>query len=292
MYAQSNIVTVQSVTCQPCGPLRKRLRDVLGHHRGEVAGGLVDVHRHRADVHVEPERDAGAGRRRVHPQPERGGEQVARRAQQPGGLARADRFGQYLGQPGPGAGVGLPPRREARRAGAEPGGATHRDHGRRQPGRDRPQHTLLPRPTPVDLVHEQQRRDAQPLQRPHQDTGLRLHPLDGRDHQDGPVQDAQHPFHFGDEVGVAGGVDQVDGDAADGERHHSGLDRDPALALERERIGLRRARVDAADLADDTGGEEQPLGERGLTGVDVRQDAQVERLSRQASYPSRSRKPS
>jgi len=31
------------------------------------------------------------GRRRVHPQPERGGERVARRAQQLGGLARADR---------------------------------------------------------------------------------------------------------------------------------------------------------------------------------------------------------
>jgi len=91
---------------------------------------------------------------------------------------------------------------------------------------------------------------------------------------------------------VAGGVDQVDGDAADGERRHGGLDRDPALALERQRIGLRRARVDAADLVDDTGGVQEPFGESGLTGVDVRQDAQVERLSRQASYPSRSWKPS
>ena len=70
-----------------------------------------------------------------------------------------------------------------------------------------------------------------------------------------------------------------------GERHDGGLDRDPALALQRQRIGLRRAVVDAADLVDDAGGVEQPLGEGGLTGVDVRQDAKVERSSRQASYP-------
>jgi hypothetical protein len=99
-------------------------------------------------------------------------------------------------------------------------------------------------------------------------------------------------LHFGDEVGVAGSVDQVDGDVAYGERHHGGLDGDPALALERQRIGLRRARVDAADLVDDTGSVQQPLGERDLTGVDMRQDAKVERSSRQASYPSRSWKPS
>ncbi len=71
--------------------LTQRLRDVARHHRGEVGDGLVDVHRHRADVDLEPERDAGTGRCRVHPQPERDGERVTGRPEQLGGLARADR---------------------------------------------------------------------------------------------------------------------------------------------------------------------------------------------------------
>ena len=67
-----------------------------------------------------------------------------------------------------------------------------------------------------------------------------------------------------------------------------GLDRDAALPLERERVGLGGAGIDAADLVDDAGGVEQPLGESGLTGVYMRQDPQVERSSQQASYPPRS----
>ena len=65
------------------------------------------------------------------------------------------------------------------------------------------------------------------------------------------------------------------------------------LALERERVGLRIAVVDAADLVDDTGCVEQPLGETRLTGVYMRQDSQVERSVQQASYPpNRSKSPS
>jgi hypothetical protein len=42
----------------------------------------------------------------------------------------------------------------------------------------------------------------------------------------------------------------------------------------------------ATDLVDEPDGVQQPLSERGLTGVYVSQDAQVERSSRQASYRS------
>ena len=56
-----------------------------------------------------------------------------------------------------------------------------------------------------------------------------------------------------------------------------GLDRDAAAPLELEGVGLRRAVVDAADRRDDAGGEEQPLGEGGLTGVYMRQDSEVQR---------------
>ena len=132
----------------------------------------------------------------------------------------------------------------------------------------------------VDLVDEDQRRDAQPLQRPHQHPGLRLHALDGGDDQHRAVEHAERPLHLGDEVRVAGGVDQVDRDVADGERDDGGLDGDAALAFERQRVGLGAAGVDAADLVDDPGGVQQPLGQAGLTGVDMRQDPQVEQCAR------------
>ena len=69
-----------------------------------------------------------------------------------------------------------------------------------------------------------------------------------------------------------------------GERHHGGLDGDAAAAFQLERVGLGAAGVDAADLVDHPGGVQQPLGQAGLTGVDMREDAEVERSS-QASCP-------
>jgi len=55
------------------------------------------------------------------------------------------------------------------------------------------------------------------------------------------------------------------------------LDRDPAGALERERVGLRRPPVDAPERRDHARVVEEPFGECRLTGVDVRQDPEVER---------------
>jgi len=147
------------------------------------------------------------------------------------------------------------------------------------------QHTVAVRAATIDLVHEEKRRNAQPLQRPHQQRCLCLHAFHGRDHQHGAVEHGQHALHLRDEIRMAGRVDQVDGDVVDLERDDGGLDRDPALLLEREGVGLRGAVVDAAGLVDDAGCIQQPLGESCLTGVYMRQDPQVERSSKQASYP-------
>ena len=87
---------------------------------------------------------------------------------------------------------------------------------------------------PVDLVDEDERRDAQPSQRAHEHAGLRLHSLDGGDDEHRAVQHAEHALDLGDEVRVARRVDQVDGDVVDRERHDRGLDRDAALPLQRE----------------------------------------------------------
>ena len=100
-----------------------------------------------------------------------------------------------------------------------------------------------------------------------------------------PSSTLEHALHLGDEVRVAGRVDQVDGDVVDRKRDDRRLDGDPALAFQRERVRLRAAVVDAADLVDDAGRVQQPLGERRLTGVYMRQDSQVERSSKQGSYP-------
>ena len=100
---------------------------------------------------------------------------------------------------------------------------------------------------PVDLVDEHDRRDAQPLQGAHQDQRLRLHALDRRDDQHGAVQQAQGALDLGDEVRVAGGVDEVDGRAVDLEGHHRRADGDAPAPFERHRVGVGGAGVHAAD---------------------------------------------
>ena len=130
----------------------------------------------------------------------------------------------------------------------------------------------------IDLVDEQHRRHAETLQRAHQDDRLRLHALDRRQHEHRSVEHRERPFDLGDEVGVAGCVDDVHGQVANGEGDDCGSDRDAALTFERQRVGLRRSLVDAAESVDRAGRVEQPFGEGRLTGVYMRQDPQVQRV--------------
>ncbi len=118
----------------------------------------------------------------------------------------------------------------------------------------------------------------QALQRAHQYPGLRLHAIDRRDDQHHAVENVQHPVHLGDEIWVPGCVDQIDSDIPDRERHHGGLDRDTTPPLQRQQIGLGSTRIDTAELVNDAGGVQQPLGESRLTRVYMRQDPQVERF--------------
>ncbi len=182
-------------------------------------------------------------------------------------------------------GGGSGPGDEAGRARAEAGGGPHGHDRGGQPGRDAPQHLPVTRPAPVDLVDEEQGRDAQPPQRPHQHPRLGLHPLDGGDHEDDPVQHAEHALHLGDEVRVTGRIDEVDGHTVERERDDGGLDGDAALPLQCEGVGAGAAVVDAADLVDHPGRMEQPLGQAGLTRVDMGEDSKVEHVH-EASCPS------
>jgi hypothetical protein len=85
---------------------------------------------------------------------------------------------------------------------------------------------------------------------------------------------------------VAGRVDQVDGDAVDDEGDDRGLDGDATGPLQRQGVGLGTAVIDAADLVDDAGRVQQPFGQARLTGVDMRQNPEVQR-THEASCPLR-----
>src|SRR5689334_6829040 len=208
-----------------------------------------------------------------------------------GGQDRVVVIGQDFGQPTPegraGGLAGAAGRDDRGRAGAQAAHRAHRDDRGRQPPGDIAQQALAVGAAAVDLVHEEQRRDTQALQGPPQDERLRLDALDRRDHQHDAVQDAQRPLHLGHEVRVAGRVDQVDdgaaNGAANGERDDRRLDRDAPLAL--ERVGLRRALIDATRLVDDTSAVEQALGQRRLAGVNMCEDPQVQYSAKHAPHP-------
>ncbi len=75
---------------------------------------------------------------------------------------------------------------------------------------------------PRSIFHEDQGRNPQPLQRPHQHAGLRLHALDGGNDKHGAVEHVQDPFYLGDEIRVPGRIDQVDLYIVDSEDNDGG----------------------------------------------------------------------
>ncbi len=186
-------------------------------------------------------------------------------------------LGEALGQR---AAMGLVRRREGherRLAPAGVAGESHRDHARRQPPRHHLDHPIRVGAGPVDLVDEDQGRDVEPAKGAEEERRLGLDTLDRRHDEDRAVEHAEDAFDLGDEVRVTGRVDEVDGEIAHEERGDGGSNGDAAFALEVERVGLGGAGVDAADILDGAGGEEEPLGEGGLTGVDVGENAEIER---------------
>ncbi len=106
--------------------------------------------------------------------------------------------------------------------------------------------------------------------------GLGLDALRGIDEQNRPLAGREGAAHLVGEVDVPGGVDHVQGEgvAADLPRHPHGLalDRDAALTLDVHAIQVLGARV---TVGDDAGDAEHPVGERRLSVVDVRDDAEI-----------------
>jgi hypothetical protein len=97
--------------------------------------------------------------------------------------------------------------------------------------------------------------------------------LHGVDQQQRCVHHSEHPLHFTAEVGVAGGVDQLDSNALEFDRRGLGEDGDAALAL--DVAGVERAVRDALVRAHGAGVAQEPVDQRGLAVVDVGDDRQV-----------------
>ena len=105
--------------------------------------------------------------------------------------------------------------------------------------------------------------------------GLRLDALVGVEHAHGAVEHAQRPLDFDREVDVAGSVDDVQALAVPERGGGSGGDRDATLLLLLHPVHRRGTFVHFADLVALAGVIQDALGRRGLTGVDMRHDAEV-----------------
>ena len=126
---------------------------------------------------------------------------------------------------------------------------------------------------PVDLVDDDDRRQA-PLERLAQhEPGLRQRPFRRVDQQQHAVDHRQRPLDLAAEVGVAGRVDDVDQRVAIVDGGVLGEDGDAALALE---VGVvHRPLGDALVGPENAALMHEGIDERGLAVVDVRDDGDI-----------------
>ncbi len=125
----------------------------------------------------------------------------------------------------------------------------------------------------VDLVHHHD--DAQaPLQRMRQhETRLGLGAFVGVHDKQGAVGHVEHALHLAAEVGVAGGVDDVDLDVLVLDGDVLGQDRDAALAL--LVVAVKHALLDLLVVAEHMRCPQQAVHKGGLAVVDVGDDGDV-----------------
>jgi hypothetical protein len=94
----------------------------------------------------------------------------------------------------------------------------HRDHRRGEPATHGLHDTVRVGAGAIELVDEQQRRHAEPLQRPEQERGLGLDAFDRRHDQDRAVEHAEDALNLRDEVRMTRRVDEIDRQVTDEER--------------------------------------------------------------------------
>ena len=100
-----------------------------------------------------------------------------------------------------------------------------------------------------------------------------LHAVVGTHNQNRIVERAQRALRLGRKIDVAGRIHKHDVGIAVVEHGLRREDRNAALALDRVSVQMRIAIVHAAALANATHVEQHGLGQRGLAGIDMRQDS-------------------
>jgi hypothetical protein len=164
-------------------------------------------------------------------------------------------------------------------AASEVFGGAERDHDGEGPrAQAAGDHRAGPRKVGADTIHLVDERDARHpvlVGLAPDGLGLRLDPAHGAKDGDRAVEDTERALDFGGEIDVSGGVDDVDAVVVPEAGGGRGGDRDPPLLLLDHPVHGGRAVVDLAQLVGDARVEEDALGGRGLTGIDVGHDADV-----------------
>ena len=113
-------------------------------------------------------------------------------------------------------------------------------------------------------------------QQPPQRFGMALHAVRSADHQHGIVQHLQGALGLGGKIHMAGGIQQGDIRIARSKQRLLGKDGNAACFF--QAIGVQKGvpMVHPAQLADGTGAVEHGLGEGGLAGVHMSQNAQYD----------------
>ena len=137
-----------------------------------------------------------------------------------------------------------------------------------------------PRVVLVDLVDADDRLQADLQRLADHEFGLRHRPFGGVDQHDGAVDHRQNPLDLAAEIGVAGGVDDIDAHVLPHDRRRLGENGDAALAF--EVVGVHHALGDALVLAEGARLLQQPVDERRLAVVDVGDDGDVAQFHGQA----------
>ena len=127
----------------------------------------------------------------------------------------------------------------------------------------------------VHLVGEDDARDLVLVALPPDRLGLRLHALVGIEHADRAVEHAQGSLDLDGEIDVAGRVDDVQPLVVPERGGRGRRDGDAAFLLLLHEIHGRGAVMHLAHLVALAGVIEDPLGRRGLAGIDVRHDAEI-----------------
>jgi hypothetical protein len=126
---------------------------------------------------------------------------------------------------------------------------------------------------PIDLVDDEDRAQAVGERLAQHEARLRHHAFVGIAEQQRRVGHAEHALDLAAEVGVAGGVDELDAHALVFDRGALRLDRDAALAL--DVAGVHHALGDGLVGAERAAGAQQTVDEGRLAVVDVGDDGDV-----------------